>query len=296
MTGIVVASVVAAWAGATLLLARVRAVSRPRLDARVAPFLATARPAEPPSTMLDVLAPMAQLAGDALARVVGVSEPLDVRLERVHDGRDARGFRVGQATIALVAAAAATVVVLVSGASAVVAFAIVVAAPVVACLATEHRLTERNRDWQRRLDRELPVVAEQLGMLLASGWSLGAAIARLAERGSGAAAADLRRVVARVAHGLDEARALREWAALARCESVDRLVGVLVLERETADLGRLISEEARAMRRASQRALVALLDKRSQMVWIPVTVAALVPGVIFLAVPFLEVLRIFTDR
>jgi hypothetical protein len=30
-------------------------------------------------------------------------------------------------------------------------------------------------------------------------------------------------------------------------------------------------------------------------VWIPVTVAALVPGVIFLAVPFIEALRLFSN-
>jgi hypothetical protein len=30
-------------------------------------------------------------------------------------------------------------------------------------------------------------------------------------------------------------------------------------------------------------------------VWIPVTVAALVPGVIFLAVPFIDALRLFTN-
>jgi hypothetical protein len=30
-------------------------------------------------------------------------------------------------------------------------------------------------------------------------------------------------------------------------------------------------------------------------VWIPVTVAALVPGVVFLAVPFIDALRLFAN-
>ena len=39
-----------------------------------------------------------------------------------------------------------------------------------------------------------------------------------------------------------------------------------------------------------------LIERRSQQVWIPVTVATLVPGVMFLAVPFIEAMRLFTDH
>jgi hypothetical protein len=35
------------------------------------------------------------------------------------------------------------------------------------------------------------------------------------------------------------------------------------------------------------------MERRSQQVWIPVTVATLVPGVIFLSIPFIEALRQF---
>ena len=41
-------------------------------------------------------------------------------------------------------------------------------------------------------------------------------------------------------------------------------------------------------------ALVETMERRSQQVWIPVTVATLVPGVIFLSIPFIEALRQFT--
>ena len=40
--------------------------------------------------------------------------------------------------------------------------------------------------------------------------------------------------------------------------------------------------------------LVESIERRTQMVWIPVTVAALVPGVIFMAVPFVEALSLFS--
>jgi hypothetical protein len=42
-----------------------------------------------------------------------------------------------------------------------------------------------------------------------------------------------------------------------------------------------------------QREAIELMDRRAQQVWIPVTVAALVPGVVFLAVPFVDALRVF---
>jgi hypothetical protein len=65
------------------------------------------------------------------------------------------------------------------------------------------------------------------------------------------------------------------------------------LNVDAADLGRLVSNEARAIRRDVQRDLVQTMERRGQQVWVPVTVATLVPGVIFLAIPFVEALRLF---
>jgi tight adherence protein C len=68
-----------------------------------------------------------------------------------------------------------------------------------------------------------------------------------------------------------------------------------MLNREAGDLGRLVSEEARSIRRDVHRELLETVERRGQQVWIPVTVATLVPGVIFLAIPFIEAMRLFTD-
>jgi tight adherence protein C len=135
--------------------------------------------------------------------------------------------------------------------------------------------------------------AEQLAMLLAAGWSLTAALHRLADRGSGAVAADLRRVRVRLGQGVGEADALREWATAAAVPQLDRLVSVLALNRDTSDLARLVAAEARSIRRDVHRELLEAVERRNQSVWVPVTVATLVPGVLFLAVPFVEALRLF---
>jgi F0F1-type ATP synthase membrane subunit c/vacuolar-type H+-ATPase subunit K len=85
--------------------------------------------------------------------------------------------------------------------------------------------------------------------------------------------------------------ALGEWADLVEVDALDRFVSVLALNREATDLGRLIAEEARSIRRDVQRELVERMEARGQQVWIPVTVATLVPGVIFIAIPFMQALR-----
>jgi tight adherence protein C len=138
-------------------------------------------------------------------------------------------------------------------------------------------------------------VAEQLGMLLGAGYSLGSALSRLAVRGTGACGRDLVRVTGRIRQGLTEVEALREWVAVADVEALRRLVSVLSLNRQAGDLGRLVSDEARSIRRDVHRELIETIERRGQQVWIPVTVAALVPGVIFLAVPFLDALRLFSN-
>jgi hypothetical protein len=85
--------------------------------------------------------------------------------------------------------------------------------------------------------------------------------------------------------------ALAEWADLASVDGVTRLVAVLQLDRDTGDLGRLLAAEARSLRQEQHRELVAITEKRGQQVWIPVTVAALLPGTVFLAIPFTSALR-----
>jgi Flp pilus assembly protein TadB len=162
-------------------------------------------------------------------------------------------------------------------------------------LLLEQQLAKESDRWQQRVFLELPVVAEQLGMLLSAGYSLGAALNRLAARGKGCCGRDLARVAGRIRQGLSEVDALREWAALAKVDALDRLVSVLSLNREAGDLGRLISQEARSIRRDVHRQLVEVVERRGQEVWIPVTVATLLPGVIFLSIPFIEAMRLFTE-
>ena len=159
--------------------------------------------------------------------------------------------------------------------------------------AHEQVLADLDRRRTRQVVRELPTVAEQLGMLLGAGRSVTAALAHLVERGRGPLAADLQQVTRRIQQGVDERDALREWADLRPSPGIVHLVGVLTLAGETTDLDRLVDQEADAIRADAHRELLAELERRAQQVWVPVTVATLLPGSLLLLVPFLDALRLF---
>jgi Flp pilus assembly protein TadB len=290
----------ALWVGMALALSELRWFARRPLAERLRPYTPTAAPTPARAGLLsfesfrDVIGPMSRSAGERLSRLFGVSEELSVRLERIHSLYDVTAYRIRQLGAATVALAVAGLVDLAVQPPVVVALLLLVCAPLLAFLVLEQQVAAQSAAWQRRVFLELPVVSEQLAMLLSSGYSLGSALNRIARRGTGASAEDLRRVASRVRQGLTEVEALREWAALVRVDAVDRLVPVLALNSEAADLGRLISDEARSIRKDVQRELVETMERRSQSVWIPVTVATLVPGVILLAIPFTQALKVFT--
>ena len=287
------------WCGATLLLSERRWFSRHPLEDRLRPYVAGGwrRPSRSGvlsvDSFRDVIAPLASAIGERLGRLFGIHEALSTRLQRIHSPLDATALRVRQLGWAAAAFGLASVVTATVSPPIVVGLLLVLGGPLLAFLVIEQQIAAQSARWQRRLFLELPVISEQIGMLLTAGFSLGAALARVSERGSGACAQDLARVGRRVRQGLSDTEALREWAELADVAAVERLVSVLSLNRDTGDLGRLIAEEARSVRREVHRQLAAQLDRRAQQVWIPVTVATLVPGTIFLAVPFLQAMRLF---
>lgn len=287
-----------AWLGLTLLFSELRWFRRRPLIDRVRPYLfglSLRSDVDESHAILRVLGPLARDTGAAAARFSGVTEDLATRLERIHSPFDPTSFRLRQLGWATAALSGALLVAFATYPPIPLFVLLVAGAPVLAFLIVESQLSRQSKEWKRSLVLELPVVSEQLGMLLSAGYSLGAALQRLSRHSGGVLARDLQKVVTRVAHGLDEKTALREWATTADVPAVGRLVGILALNRDAGDLGSLITHEARAVRAEVHRDLVEIIEKRGQQVWIPVTVATLVPGLLFLAVPFTEALRLFTS-
>lgn len=289
------------WAGATLLFSQLRWFNRLSLVDRLRPYTPGAAAAGGDRHVLsiesfrDVVGPLCRGIGERMSRALGVPEDIGLRLERLHSPLDVTAFRLRQVGWSLAGFGMAGLLTLAMRPPALVGLILLLSGPLLAFLILEQRLAMASAAWKSRLFRELPVVAEQLAMLLAAGYSLGGALNRLAARGNGVAAKDLARVCGRIRQGLSEVEALREWATVADVEALTRLLPVLALNREASDLGRLVSEEARAIRRDAHRELIETIERRSQQVWVPVTVAALVPGILFLVVPFIEALRLYSQ-
>lgn len=297
---LVIASAIALWIGSALLLGELRWFARASLGERLRPYAPAPAPGARPRGLLsvesfrEVIGPVASGIGARLSRLFGVTEELGRRLARIRSPLDVTAFRVRQVGRSAVALGVAVLAVVALQPPLALVPLLVFGLPLLVFLLTEQQVASASTARQRRLETELPVVAEQLAMLLSSGFSLGAALNRLAERGSGVAAEDLRVVTGRIRQGLSESEALAEWAELAQVPGLDHLVPVLARNRETTGLARLISDEAKGIRNDAHRRIIDTMETRAQQVWIPVTVATLVPGVIFLTIPFIEALRLFT--
>jgi tight adherence protein C len=296
---LIVSSGAVLMVGATLLLSEIRWFARRPMVERLRPYVPVTLGGRPRAGILsvesfrEVIGPACRLAGERVSRLLGVGEDLELRLERIHAPVDVTGFRVRQFGWTGAGFGCGSLAALVLSLPLPLPLLLPIALAALAYLVVEQQLATASRQWQRRVFLELPVVAEQLAMLLSAGFSLTGALSRIAARGRGACAQDLRRVLGRVRQGVGDVEALREWATIADVPALHRLVPVLALNREATDLGRLLSEEARAIRRDVQRELVETVERRGEQVWIPVTVATLLPGVIFMAVPFVDALRVF---
>ena len=218
--------------------------------------------------------------------MLGVRQQLSTRLEQAGWSVDPTSFRMRQAAFAGVTFVAGSAFTMAVTPRPVVAVVAILGLPLLAALIEERRLDSAVEQRRSRRREELPVVTEQLGLLLSAGYSIPSALNRLARRGDGAIAADLRAVSRRIRQGLSTNAALTEWADDSGVDAIGRLVAVLRLHDDAGDLGQLVSQEARSSRAAMHRDLLETIERRSQLVWVPVTVATLLPGLIFLAVPF----------
>ncbi|MEI7592196.1 MAG: type II secretion system F family protein [Actinomycetes bacterium] len=293
-------AVLAGWAGCTLLFSEIPWFRRPRLVDRISTYTPGASHRSGTNRLWsvmsfrEVLNPLAQSLGATLSRLFGVSEELGVRLARSHASLSVAAFRTRQLGASIAALGISAALLLVIQPTPIISLLFLIGAPLLIFLLIEQRAARESTRWQRRIFLELPVVSEQLAMLIGAGYSVGSALNRLSRRGSGACATDLAQVCGRMRQGLSDIDAMREWAELADVDALSRLVTILAMNRDASDLATLISEEARTIRRDTQRELIETIERRGQQVWIPVTAATLIPGVLFMVVPFIEAMRLFT--
>lgn len=280
--------------GSLMLLQSAPWFRRQPLTARIRPYLgSTTQPTRTSSgtVLKSTLLPIIVDIGAFITKALGVEHDLGERLRVIHATDSAQEFRWKQFMRALLSMLAGAALSVVMSFSALFSLLVIVGFAALSFLRDEQKVSTALERHQRQLDAELPVVIEQLATLLRAGYSLPAALDRVSQRGTGVAAHDIQNVLKRINHGLTENEALQEWSRSTNVEAVRRLTAVLTMHQETSDIGNLVSQEARAAREESHRRLIEFIEKRAQLVWIPVTVATLVPGLIFLAVPFISAMN-----
>jgi type II secretory pathway component PulF len=150
------------------------------------------------------------------------------------------------------------------------------------------QLVKKNR---QSVNAELAQFCERLAMMCLAGSSASSALLRIGAAGDTALRRAVARAVERTKNGMGLADALKHETAMFNAPGLDRVIRLIAAQHETPNLAQLLQQQAALQRSEAHRQLIADLDKRSQAVWIPVTVATLVPGVIFLAIPFLSALQ-----
>jgi hypothetical protein len=96
---------------------------------------------------------------------------------------------------------------------------------------------------------------------------------------------------AEIRRGANPGRALGLVASQYRLDGLDHLIRLLEANYSSPELPALLDEQSRSFRRRQQLELTEKLAKRAQAVWIPVSVAALVPGIIFVMIPLISALH-----
>ncbi|HUQ64438.1 MAG TPA: hypothetical protein VM121_11845, partial [Acidimicrobiales bacterium] len=176
-----VLSGLALWAGCTLWFSELRWFVRPSLGDRLGPYGPGGMRPKPrallPSveSFREVVRPLCRILGERVAKGLGVGEDLAVRLERTHSPLDVTAFRVRQLGWSALGFAAGALLTLAMRPPVVIGLLFIFGGAALAFLVFEQRAATASDAWKRRLFLELPVIAEQLAMLLSAGFSLGAA-------------------------------------------------------------------------------------------------------------------------
>ncbi len=288
------------WSVTTFwLLSQTRHFTRLTLTERLLPYSRSAQRNQPShsyvsTSSLSDIGRWFSLATQRIMRSLGITSRLEVRLRLAGRTESAQDVQLRQILLSLAVFGGTTLSLGASGISTPAALVFGLGAGALAYLLYEQQLSNQVTRRREQLRLELPIVAEHLATLLGAGYSLGSSISHCSTRIRGVAGESLRELRDRTRAGVPLNDALADWADRDDLGSLRRFLGVLSLDHDTPDLATLVRNQAVEIRQEAHRQRNALLDKRSQQVWIPITVATLVPGVIFLLIPFLHAINLVT--
>lgn len=293
--------------GLWLLISLAPRLGRPRLAARLAPYLVdvsaearammTARRSDPLPVMGAVLAPLAEQGQRMLTATLGGDQVIRTRLRQSGSAVTLAGHRTRQLLGALLGAALGLALALAAaqnGAPLVVtAVAAVAAGGIGGIAATDALLARAARRRSARIAEEFPTVVEFLALSVAAGESILEALRRVARTGSGELAGELDRVVQRTAAGQPLAAALAELRDDLALSAVGRLIDQVLaaLDRGTP-LAEVLRAHALDARDESKRRLLEAAGTREVTMLVPLVFLILPVTVLFAVWPGLMVLQL----
>jgi tight adherence protein C len=293
--------------GLWLLVSLAPRLGRPRLAARLAPYLVdvsaearamtTTRRSDPLPVLGALLAPFAEQGQRMLTATLGGDQVIRTRLRQSGSAVTLAGHRTRQLLGALLAAALGLAVALAAAQNgaplAVTAIAAVAAGAVGGIAATDALLARAARRRSARIAEEFPTVVEFLALSVAAGESILEALRRVARTGSGELAGELDRVVQRAAAGQPLALALAELRDDLALPSVGRLIDQVLaaLDRGTP-LAEVLRAHALDARDESKRRLLEAAGTREVAMLVPLVFLILPVTVLFAVWPGLMVLQL----
>lgn len=291
--------------GVAMVAARVAALRRPDLQARVLPYLrdltaATGGPSasEPRTVLAALVAPALRSAADLVDRVVGGAPSVRRRLARAGIDATVHDFRVEQVLWGLCGFGAAAGYGLLRAWQGPVDPAPLVllcaAGFVLGVLLRDQRLSGQVKRRERAIVAEFPTVAELLALAVAAGEGPVAALDRVVRRTHGELSGDLARILAGIRTGEPVADAFDQLAATTGVPVVARFAhGVAVAVERGTPLTAVLHAQAADVREAGRRDLIELASRKEVVMMVPVVflilpvtvVFAFWPGLVGLSLP-----------
>jgi tight adherence protein C len=296
--------------GALLLLTHVVRMRRPRLEARMAPYLrdlprvsasATRHPA-PPGTrgvIRALVGPTVEAAAGRLESLLGGAASIRRRLVRAGSPMTVQEFRVEQVLwgcIGFAGGATVSIVVTLRGGGQPVALLLFCGVcAVVGVLARDYHLGAVVRRREARMLVEFPTVADLLALAVAAGEGPTAALDRVTRVARGELSRELARVLAESRTGTPVSQALDALALRTGLPVVARFAeGFAVAIERGTPLSDVLHAQAADVREASRRTLIETGARKEVLMMVPVVFLVLPVTVAFAFWPGVVGLRLMT--
>ncbi|TAN20543.1 MAG: hypothetical protein EPN30_10060 [Actinomycetota bacterium] len=146
---------------------------------------------------------------------------------------------------------------------------------------------QRRKRRSEELASSLVALLEQIYLKVINGSSVHSSLTSIEGIGN----RDIASLQGLVKSGLDLESAAAYWIEEFDAPAKRQLADLLLARTTTSETLTLMAGLVQQLRSEQNFSLIATIEKRNQLVWIPVTIAVLVPGMIFIAIPLEATLR-----